>query len=279
MVMSYEEKVLAIRNAISTPYVVPERTFLAPELRKPHDIGWVFQEDGWASQFGVPEFPAIVPALQFEEEVDLDDASRIVTAVLCTWTEPQKYMTGADPQIIDQYRINLIEGFGRLVGYPEPGEFIQTCINASRPHVGTETAYYALLPAWQHFSYVLNLASLIVDGWSIVEGTNRVDPRPIWANIVLSGRQILEIEYEQLGNYVSEAFLPKVDLWNEISSQVAYRYVASLILLGLRDEANDEMLIFERKLGGSPLYRNKLANSMKATSVGLDDFRVIYSLS
>ena len=82
MALSYEKKVAAIKEAMLTPYEVPESSSMAPYIWSQHDIGWIFQKDRWGEQFGVPDFPTILPVLTFKKKVDLDVASRMVIPIL-----------------------------------------------------------------------------------------------------------------------------------------------------------------------------------------------------
>jgi hypothetical protein len=283
MPRSNEDRANHIRSLLKIPWPLPavEQRFSTPDVEKPHEISWVFQSEGWAEHLGVPDFPTIVPVLDFEEKNDLGDASRIVTAMLSTWREPNKYFSDLSLEELDQMRISVIEGMGRESGYQEPGSFIQSCINSARPFVGSKRCYTAFLHAWENFNYILNLHSMLGDGWLFVEGTNSIDPRPILANIVLSGHQILEIPYSELGSYLTDGDMLTRKEWNHAQSQSEYRYMASLILLGLIPDAAEELengLFVENQ---SNEYFEKI---MDALELGNADFgtvfealRVVYS--
>ena len=278
MALSYEKKVAAIKEAMSTPFEVPESSSMAPYIWNQHEIGWIFQKDRWGEQFGVPDFPTILPVLTFKKKVDLDVASRMVIPILKTWEQRERYRIGKSPEdkkTIDDYWIQLIKGLGEKEGFDSPGEFIQVCTNSARTLVGTETIYFALVHAWENFNNLLNLASLITDGWSVIEGTDRNDPTPILANIALHGRKLLEIEHQDLDRHLSDSFIPDLDVWNENMSQITYRYIASLILLGLSEGAGEELVELESHLHNNE-HRGKLEKAIDNGKARLGELRVIF---
>tara|TARA_B100001115_G_scaffold181859_1_gene176971 strand:+ start:112 stop:957 length:846 start_codon:yes stop_codon:yes gene_type:complete len=278
MALSTEEKVIAIREAMASPYKIPESSSMAPYIWSQHEIGWIFQKERWGEQFGVPDFPKILPVLTFKKKVELDVASRMVVPILKTWEQRERYRIGSSPEekkTIDGLRMQLIKGLGEKEGFDSPGEFIQVCTNAARPLVGTETIYFALLHAWENFNNLLNLASLITDGWSVIEGTDRIDPTPILANIALHGRKLLEIEHKNLERYMSDSFIPDVNIWNENMSQITYRYIASLILLGLSGGAREELDELESHLRNNE-HRTKLERAVRNGNARLGELRVIF---
>ena len=121
----------------------------------------------------------------------------------------------------------------------------------------------------------MNLASLITDGWSVIEGTDRNDPTPILANIALHGRKLLEIEHQDLDRYLSDSFIPDLDVWNENMSQITYRYIASLILLGLSEGAGEELVELESHLQNNE-HRGKLEKAIDNGKARLGELRVIF---
>ena len=86
---------------------------------------------------------------------------------------------------------------------------------------------------------------------------------------------MLEIEHKDLDRYLSDFFIPDVDVWNENMSQITYRYVASLILLGLSEGAGEELVELESHLQNNA-HRGKLEKAIDNGKARLGELRVIF---
>lgn len=237
-----------------------------------YDVAWKLMPESWSADFtnygGRCNLPIFIGADEWIEYKKTGEfrssALSICIGVLYTWSEPEKWCVSEEVDL-DEYRYRVLVHFGHQTNTSDLHELLISSAAWVRWNCGCNPSQRVLGGAigvdpdnpMVRYDYVL-------DTWSLIERLPTIDIAGACQSLasIVTG-----IDLSQLHARSGEAGQQNLN-------SVCYLYLASMLLLGDREEYSRCFKLFTEELMRAPGLISRLKSAEDKDVVTVDDLRI-----
>jgi hypothetical protein len=277
------KRVTDIEAILSKPRSLPP---VADRYRYPYldyenyQLSWNFMEPNWAEDLGVHYSLKHLPLFHHGNELEAFEIGRwqpspniwaraAIVGLLLSFDELDKYW--AEDASADELREILKDTIVGVAGgvSDQPFDiFILDCINSLRSGVGALPALRMTTNAFGQFARLSFLNSFLNDCWETCQAGNTFDRLPILGNIAVHGPTLAH------RSSPIEGWNFSLSDWHHQQGLITFRYVATLLILGLREDAVQEWRAGLSGIVVRDAHRALIEGAFDLPNPTCEDFRV-----
>lgn len=245
-----------------------------------YQLSWHFMEPKWAEDLGVHYSLKHAPFFHHGNELRAFEVGRwqpspniwaraAIVGLLLSFDELDKYWAeDVRPDELPEILKATIVGIAGSVSDQSFDIFVLDCVNSLRSAVGSLPALRMTSNAFRQFGRLSFLNSFLNDCWETCQAGNTFDRLPILGNIAVHGPTLA------YRSSPIEGWNFSLSDWHYQQGLITFRYVATLLIFGLREDAVEEWRAGLSDIVVRDAHRGLIEEAFNLPNPTCEDFRV-----